>query len=232
MTKRIAWFLAAVLWATACGQAVPPPPPAAVVVAPTPEAPVAVTTTVEAATTTVAPDPLAQVKHFAVYRDDGHAANHYVSSGWMGDAGLIEGDAACGDKPFSGTTCMRWTYGAGQRDQGWAGVYWQEPAGNWKGEEKAGFSLVGARALKFAARGENGGEIVTFGFGGLKGKYGDTAKGELPDVRLGKDWAEYSIPIAAMDLSNIIGGFSWSASGQKNGGKPVVFYLDDIRYEY
>ena len=57
--------------------------------------------------------------------------------------------------------------------------------------------------------------------------YKDTAKGELKDVRLTKEWKKLSMRLDGCDLSRIKTGFGWSLAGQD---KPVTFYLDDIRY--
>ncbi len=57
--------------------------------------------------------------------------------------------------------------------------------------------------------------------------YRDSAKGELNNVRLTNEWQKLRIPLDGRNLSRIKTGFGWSLAGQ---GKPVVFYLDDIRY--
>jgi hypothetical protein len=54
-----------------------------------------------------------------------------------------------------------------------------------------------------------------------------SAKAELSEVRLSKQWQKLRIPLDGRDLSRIKTGFGWSLAGQ---GKPVTFYLDDIRY--
>lgn len=58
--------------------------------------------------------------------------------------------------------------------------------------------------------------------------YHDTAKGEIEKVHLTTEWKPYSIDLAGKDLSRIVTGFAWVVAGQ---GKPVTFYLDDVRYE-
>ena len=70
---------------------------------------------------------------------------------------------------------------------------------------------------------------MNFVFGVLDGNqpYRDTARGELTNVVLTKDWNRYSIPLRGLDLRQIKTGFGWSLAGQ---GKPVIFFLDDIRY--
>jgi len=49
-------------------------------------------------------------------------------------------------------------------------------------------------------------------------------------VTLGKEWKKYTIDLAGKNLSNIIGGFAWSASRDDNPDGFVI-YLDDIRFE-
>lgn len=172
---------------------------------------------------------------FYVYKDADDPANHWIPGGWMGDVTAMEVDASCMDKPFKGATCMKWTYNLADMKEGWCGCYWYDPDKNWKGDiEGAGYNLDGAKKLVLVARGETGNEVIKIGFGGLKGKWGDTAKKEINNVRLTKEWKEYTIPLEGMDLKRLIGGFFFAIDGKANGacGKKVVFYLDDIRYEF
>jgi hypothetical protein len=83
--------------------------------------------------------------------------------------------------------------------------------------------------LQFWARGAEGGEKVNFVFGVIDGNqpYRDSAKGELQDVTLTKEWNKLTIPLRGLDLRQIKTGFGWSLAGQ---GKPVTFYIDDIKY--
>jgi hypothetical protein len=163
---------------------------------------------------------------FIVYDEKGSTNNHYIPSGWMGNTRGIRMDEGCTNRPHAGMTCLRFEYSeAGD----WAGVVWQDPVNDW-GDQAGGWNLAGAKRLAFWARGENGGETVTFKFGilGSDKKYPDSAGGELDDVKLTKAWKEYSIDLAGKDLSRIKTGFVWVLRGQ---GQPVTFYLDDIRFE-
>ena len=65
-------------------------------------------------------------------------------------------------------------------------------------------------------RGDQGGETVNFVFGVLDGNqpYRDTAKGELKDVKLTKEWNNMTIPLRGLDLRQIKTGFGWSLAGQ------------------
>ena len=162
---------------------------------------------------------------YIVFADDAKPSV-YVPSGYMGNAASIAVDEKCTDSPRSGRTCMKAEYKSGAA---WGGVLWQSPPEDWDGKKPGGANLTGATHLEFYARGANGGEVVNFVFGVLDGNqpYKDTAKGELPKVKLTKEWNKYSLPLKRLDLRRIKTGFGWSLAGQ---GKPVTFYMDDIRY--
>ena len=163
---------------------------------------------------------------FDVYSEKGAANNHYVPSGWMGNSKSVKMDEGCTTNPHGGKTCLRFEY-TGPDD--WAGVVWQDPANDW-GDLTGGWNLTGARKLVFWARGEHGGETVTFKYGilGAEKKYPDSAWDELDDAKLTTDWKEYSLDLSGKDLTRIKTGFAWTFNGQ---GHPVIFYLDDIRFE-
>ncbi len=150
----------------------------------------------------------------------------YTPSGWMGDAKAIRLDPACPSHPHAGKTCLRCEFAA---TAGWGGVAWQHPANDW-GELDGGYDLTGAKRLTFWARGEQGGETVDFKFGIIAHdkKYFDTAHGELEKMALTSEWRHYEISVEKQDLSRIKTGFVWSLASP---GRPVVFYLDDIRWE-
>jgi hypothetical protein len=163
---------------------------------------------------------------FNVYDEKGGVNNHYLPSGWMGNFKGVKMDEGCTANPHGGKTCLRFEYTA---PDDWAGVVWQDPANDW-GDLPGGWNLTGARKLTFWARGENGGETVTFKFGILAAdkKYPDSAGDELDDTRLTADWKQYSIDLSGKDLTRIKTGFAWTVRGQD---RPVIFYLDDIRFE-
>ena len=170
------------------------------------------------------PMPVAPLP-YVVYADNAKASA-FVPSGYMGNAASVSMDEKCRDNPQSGDTCLKAEYKSGSA---WGGVLWQSPAEDWDGNKPGGANLTGATHLEFYARGSVGGETVNFVFGVLDGNqpYRDTAKGELKNVRLTKDWKKYSFPLKDLDLRQIKTGFGWSLAGQ---GKPVTFYMDDIRY--
>lgn len=150
----------------------------------------------------------------------------YAPSGWMGNAAAIRLDPACEERPFAGKTCLRCEFGSATE---WGGVVWQDPPDDW-GDRAGGWDVSGATRLAFRVRGARGGEVVSFEFGliGPEKPSHDSARRALKDLTLTDEWAEYSIPLAGLDLSRIKTGFSWVVAGQ---GAPVVFYLDDVRYE-
>ncbi len=162
---------------------------------------------------------------YLVYGDD-VKGNVYVPSGYMGNATAVSMELDCTDQPFRGKTCLKAQYKA---PSAWGGVLWQSPANDWDGKEPGGANLTGATHLEFHVRGARGDEIVNFVFGVLDGgqPYRDSAKGELKDVKLTKDWKRVVIPLEGLDLRQIKTGFGWSLPGQ---GQTVTFYLDDIRY--
>jgi hypothetical protein len=172
----------------------------------------------------VAPDAALEVPlPFTVVGDE--APPGYAPSGWMGDIGSLTMDAACAEQPHAGARCLKFTY---DRLEGWAGVVWQHPANDW-GDRPGGFDLGGAKRLVFWARGALGGEIVKFGFGLLDDDkpYSDSGRAERRIV-LTPEWRRYEIGLGGKSLHRIKSGFWWTLGGQ---GRPVTFYLDDVRYE-
>lgn len=168
---------------------------------------------------------------FYIYSDKGAPGNHYVPSGWMGDYGDLSVSDADTSGPSSGKTAIKWVYsGASKQGANWVGVYWQSPANNW-GSKKGGYDLTGYKRLTFMAKGLKGGEkIAEFKVGGITGEYGDSDSGSMGPVTLTKDWKKYTIDLADKNLSNIVGGFAWSASRDDNP-EGFTIYFDEIRFE-
>lgn len=163
---------------------------------------------------------------FTVYDDNGSTNNHYIASGWMGNAKATKMAEDCTTNPHGGKTCLRVEY---SDPANWSGIVWQDPANDW-GDLAGGYNLTGAKVIKFWARGDKGGETANFKFGvlGTDKKFSDSASGDISDLKLTKEWTEYSIDLAGKDLTRIKTGFVWTVAGQ---GAPVVFFLDDIRFE-
>lgn len=166
---------------------------------------------------------------FYVYKDGGSKVNHYVPSGFTGDYGAIKMDEKCKDNPKSGDTCLKFTYtGEPTQSLNWAGVFFQNPANNW-GTIDGGYDLTGAKKLTFFARGEKGGEVVEFKFGGISAAFSDSAGGGTGQLVLTKEWKQYEIPLESEDLSYVLSGFAWVAE-QKNSPGGMIFFLDEIAY--
>jgi len=144
----------------------------------------------------------------------------------MGDTGAISLEVDCADDPHVGKTCMQCGFA---KPDGWGGIVWLNPDNDW-GDLPGGFNLTGARRLSFWARGSEGGEKITFGFGVIDRDkpYYDSAKGETGVIALTKEWKQYTINLDLKELHRIKTGFMWSVAGQ---GRPIKFYLDDIRFE-
>ena len=182
-----------------------------------------------------------------VYTDDGAAGNHFVVRARMSSFDDDGQPEAAGravpamqedstDRPHSGATCIRasfrsqlvrglpnwgaWVFMHGVLRDG-------KPVPNWGDVPGAGMNLTGARRLTFWARGEKGKERVEFFAHGI----GDSAPKVKKQVTLSTAWKPYSIDLRHVDLSYVLGGFGWSASGATNGLRDITFYLDDIRYE-
>lgn len=172
------------------------------------------------------PEPAAPAARLPlVLYADGPPVAAYTPSGWMGNVGAISMDQRCRTLPHTGQTCLKVDYRLGVA---WGGVAWQDPVNDW-GDKPGGWNLTGARVLSFWARGETGGEKVKFGFGllGLDKPFHDTAQAAI-EATLTKEWKSYTLDLNGKDLRRIKTGFFWTVAGQ---GKPVTFYLDDIRYE-
>jgi hypothetical protein len=159
-------------------------------------------------------------------------ANNYYPSGFMGDG---EGENPKGTEPIdlndqwtdhchSDPTCVKVVYHPPSNK--WAGVYWQYPDGNW-GDEP-GRKIIGAKKLVFWARGEKGGELVSFKVGGNdRKKYKDSLNKSLGPLKLTTEWKQYEIDLSGADTSSVIGAFAWTASARGNPDG-LTFYLEGI----
>lgn len=171
---------------------------------------------------------------FWLYYGRGEAGKlHFFPSGYMGD---IVNLVVCGgstENPAIGNSCIRVDYdpvSPAAAVAGWSGVYWLSPPNNWGTVREAGYNLRGARSLVFMARGLRGGERVAFFMGGVGGPHPDSGSSPRLPLSLGRDWAEYRIQLADIDLGHVVGGFALTLSRADNPGG-AVFFLDAIRYE-
>jgi hypothetical protein len=169
---------------------------------------------------------------FYVYKDK-PSLNRFIASGFMPDGKCVEMNDAWVDNCQDSRSCVQVKF---DRDctatgTGWAGAYWLSPANNW-GDIKGGYNLTGAKTLVFWARGEKGGEVVTFKMGGvgMGHSYPDSDGASSDPITLTKEWKEYSIDLSGKDLSHIIGGFAWVGTAKENQSN-ITFYLRNIYYK-
>jgi outer membrane protein OmpA-like peptidoglycan-associated protein len=169
-------------------------------------------------------------KAFPIYTEKGARHTHYAPSGYMGDSDLSMSGAYT-PTPFGNGPCLRVIYKAAG-PKGWAGIYWQDPANNWGDVPgRAGYDLRGATRLTFWAKGEHGGERVhEFRVGGIIGQYPDSDVATLSNIRLSREWKQYTIDLAKKDLRHIIAGFGFFVNKAENSGG-ATFYIDDILFQ-
>ena len=110
-----------------------------------------------------------------------------------------------------------------RRSQGWAGVAWHAPSGNWDGSEPGVRIPTGAVAVEFLAWGEDGGERVSFYAGNAEA---GESSGALENQRLRQEPRRYRIELAAGESEDITSAFSWVAGADGE----MTFYIRDIRW--
>lgn len=157
--------------------------------------------------------------------DDGFDNMPWVPSGWMGNIEALSLSDDESETVHAGDHSIRMRY---EGTYGWAAVAWQHPANNW-GDRDGGFDLTGASALELWARGQYGGEEVSFGVGLLESDkdFPDSAITKVEGITLGRDWTRYVVPLEGLDLSSVKTGFVVALTGRRS---PVTIYLDRIRY--
>ena len=159
----------------------------------------------------------------AVY-EDGFDGMPWAPSGWMGDVEHLALDGDQRQVVHEGEAAVRIRY----EGRTWAGIAWQDPPNNW-GERDGGRDLRGATALELWARGEYGGEQVSFGVGllGKERAFPDSGIARMDGIVLTREWRRYRVPLAGVDLSTIRTGFVVTLAGRAT---PVTIYLDGIRF--
>ena len=158
--------------------------------------------------------------------EDSFVSMPWAPSGWMGSVEALTLDGDYTDQPpYEGFASIRMRY---EGKFGWVGVAWQDPPNNW-GDLEGGYDLTGATALELWARGEYGGEKVSFGVGIIqKDKaHPDSGIRKIDDIRLTREWQRYTIPLKKVDLSSLKTGFVVVLTGRRT---PVTIYLDSIRF--
>lgn len=188
-------------------------------------------------------------KSFDVYTDVGSGGNHFPVIAKMAGYGsyeMIEMDECFTNVQRShqkSATYIKANFNP-QLGSSWGGSYFmsgvfppdaKEPKQNWGDYPNAGFNLKGATKLTFFARGEEGGEQVEFFVGGMgwpdKPYKESFQKASTGYVTLSKEWKEYSIDLRGKDLCYVLSGFGWVTNAQRNLGKEITFYIDDIRFD-
>jgi len=149
----------------------------------------------------------------------------WAPSGWMGLIDSLTLDGQYAEIPHDGHASIRIRY---EGTFGWAGIAWQNPANNW-GDQEGGYDLSGATRLELWARGEYGGEKVSFGVGliGSDKPYADSGTTKVEGIELTRDWQRFVVPLKNIDLSSIKTGFVVILTGRQS---PVTIYLDSIRF--
>jgi hypothetical protein len=191
--------------------------------------------------------------HFGVYEDVSSADDHFFDYAKIGDLNAVSIDGSVTTNPHAGATAIRNEF-RNTTGTNFGGFYFLNgilpsgataPQDNFGTVPNAGITaLRNATALTFWARGERGGEKIEFFMGGV-GRDPNTGAptNQFPDSTprqpalgtpslhtLSTSWQMYTIPLAGVDLSYVLGGFAWVANALNNP-QGAVFYLDDIRYE-
>ncbi|MFT3892762.1 MAG: glycosyl hydrolase family 17 protein [Anaerolineales bacterium] len=186
--------------------------------------------------------------HFYVYSTFGNSENHFAPGGWMGDRTAIKLDTCWQQGQPWPETVIRASYVPSEDDtEGWAGVYWLQPDGNWGTVPNAGFNLSKYKQLVFRARAESAGTQIKFFIGGVSKDATNSAR-PLPYpssistpifaqeadrvdgfINLADVWQEYHIDLTGMDLHSVIDGFGWAAEKARTP-QGATFYIDEIYF--
>lgn len=166
-----------------------------------------------------------------VYLDGDSDQNRFMPTNHMGDTETLSLDELCRDAPHSGSSCIRVRFSP-RHQVNWAGVYWVGPYFNHWGDHP-GYTLQGAKRLVFWARGAKGNEAVQFKIGGMAtpGKPFSDSFGPVPDgepwVGLSREWRQFTIDLAGLTTTSLLGGFCFTTNGIYNPDG-CEFFLDDI----
>lgn len=157
-------------------------------------------------------------------------ANGFLPTGFMADGEqgqrYVRFAAASTEKPFSPTTCQKWSYVKGPA--GFASVAWQFPANNWGTRPGQNLSNRGFTNVSWYARSAVGGEAIEFFSGGHTDgakPYQSSFDGLSVTITLTNEWKRYTMDLTGKDMSSVICAFGWSAKEE------VTFFLDDIMFE-
>jgi hypothetical protein len=167
----------------------------------------------------------------AIYTEEPGYQNTYIPSGFMGDWSDLKVNTKSQESPHSGSFCMKWEYSAkASKNQGWAGVFWQNPPNNW-GIRDGGLNLSKVKKITFWVRGAKGGEIIEkFQVGGIEGQYHDSDMIFNGPFLLTTEWQQITVDLRDADLSYLIGGFCFVLT-QRDNPEGAMFWLDDIVFQ-
>ena len=157
--------------------------------------------------------------------EEGFEHMPWVPSGWMGSIDSLTLDGAYAENPKDGFASIKMRY---EGEFGWVGVAWQDPPNNW-GDLEGGYDVTGASELQVWARGEYGGEKVSFGVGLLETDraHPDSGIAKVDGIELTREWQRYTVSLKNVDLSSLKTGFVVTLVGRQT---PVTIYLDGIRF--
>jgi exo-beta-1,3-glucanase (GH17 family) len=168
----------------------------------------------------------------------------FIPSGWMGDAatkGALQIEESSTPRPNSPQPhSQQWTYRPKVGRNGWAGVAWQFPEGNWGETLGRDWSNRAFSRVTVWARGvrDRGGNLpkLQFKAGGntnpdrIKYPHQASFEAEGDFVTLTEEWKQYSIDLKARDFSQIVSAFAFVVRALDNRSDSGTFYLDDIEY--
>jgi hypothetical protein len=153
---------------------------------------------------------------------------NFAASGYMGDIADLKLSGFYKDCHQEGYPCLKVMYQA-EGPYGWAGLAWQNPANNW-GQFDGGYDLTNAKKLSFWARGDKGGEVVEFKFGGTAVSYPDSETVTTGPITLTDEWTEFIVDVSSADLHYISSGFGLVVKQDENPGG-CIFYLDEVKFD-
>jgi hypothetical protein len=162
--------------------------------------------------------------------DEFFVTSFYTGFGWMLNSVTLDrfafvptSGAAC----YTGGDCDKIVWRQPQPSE-WVGMYWVHPqagVGAWSQPGQPGCNLTGATSVTFWARGERGGEKISW-----LAAYYALNEIETAPTTLTTAWAPYSIDLAGHDLTNVVGAFGYRVWGSINP-TDTTFYIDRIAYQ-
>jgi hypothetical protein len=144
----------------------------------------------------------------------------YHPSGLMGDVDALSIERMRTPNPNTGKTGYKITYvPVGDAGKGWAGIWFQYPAGNWR--ERPGRNLLGATEISFWIRTEHPEHVKVLL------RRGDAPGGVAVDElslenAQGGEWQRYARPLDGFQLHSVR-----SLLGLKVEGPPNTIYVND-----